>query len=297
LGGFACGTVSGANTRRYHGLLVAALRPPVERTVMVSKIDIAVRYLGERIELGTNEYADGTIAPRGYQHLHVFKLEGQTPVWQWVIRDALIEQRIWMAHGKNTTYVSLEVLRASASLEFEVAPLCTYRDYHWQLRGARDFQVNRVAGGIEIRAFEGAVPYRMTSQGEWFVAPDWHWNFRHRAESERGLDDVEDLLRPATLQFTLKEGQSRAVTVTAERDEPQSAAESYQHEIARQNELLELLGAGIHNRRTRPDTGASVDTMKELALAADQFIVARQASNATEPSGSTVIAGYPWFSD
>ncbi len=80
IGGFASGTVAGPLARRYHGLLVAALTPPVGRTVLVSKIDEAVEYAGIHTELATNRWADGTVAPDGYRHIESFRLDGMTPV-------------------------------------------------------------------------------------------------------------------------------------------------------------------------------------------------------------------------
>src|SRR5262245_19068053 len=81
LGGFAAGTVGGAFTRRYHGLLVAALTPPVGRTLLVAKLDETLEYAGARVEIGMNRWADGTIAPGGHRHIESFRLEGTSPVW------------------------------------------------------------------------------------------------------------------------------------------------------------------------------------------------------------------------
>ena len=105
---------------------------------MVAKLDAAAIYRGQRFELATNEYADGTIAPRGYVHLDSFRLDGSIPVWTWLVGDALIEQRMWMRHGENTTYVRYAVLRADQPVELELTPLCTYRDYHAHHRGFRE---------------------------------------------------------------------------------------------------------------------------------------------------------------
>src|SRR5882757_887655 len=99
LGGFAASTLPGLNTRRYHGLLVAALRPPLERTLLVAKLDVTAIYRAQRFELATNEFVDGTVAPRGHVHLESFHLDGTLPVWTWLIDDARIEQRLWMQHG------------------------------------------------------------------------------------------------------------------------------------------------------------------------------------------------------
>src|SRR6266513_1933795 len=81
LGGFACGTVAQANTRRYHGLLVASLQPPVQRVLMVSKVEVLVRYRNRSYELGSNEFAGGTISPRGFELLSAFEDQDGLPVW------------------------------------------------------------------------------------------------------------------------------------------------------------------------------------------------------------------------
>src|ERR1700733_4954797 len=135
LGGFACGTIAQTNTRRYHGLLIAALAPPGERTLMVAKLDVTARYRGSPFELACNEFADGTIAPQGFARLADFHLEEGMPVWTYALGDARLEERIWMAHGHNTTYVSFALRHASQPLELSLLPLCTYRDFHAHTQG------------------------------------------------------------------------------------------------------------------------------------------------------------------
>ena len=112
LGGYASSTIAGVNTRRYHGLLVAALAPPVERTVLVAGLVEWASHGGKRFPLATEEYADGTIDPHGYDYLESFHLDGTLPVWTFALDDALLERRVWMAYGSNTTYVSYHVVRA-----------------------------------------------------------------------------------------------------------------------------------------------------------------------------------------
>ncbi len=286
LGGFAAGTIAGANTRRYHGLLVASLRPPVERVVMVAKLEGFASYRGRRYALSANEYLDGTIDPHGYRHLASFRLEGLIPVWSWSLGDALLEARVWMAQGRNTTYVSYSLPRASAPLELELAPLCTYRDYHSHNRGRQQYGINAIAAGVEIVAFQGARPYRILAEdGECSIASDWFWNFRHRLESERGLDDGEDLCRPATFRVRLEPGATSALILDAETTPPRPTLEAYARERSRHDELLA--------RAALPEDPAWI---RQLALAADQFIVERRDAGG-QALGETVIAGYPWFSD
>ncbi|MDT8282776.1 MAG: glycogen debranching enzyme N-terminal domain-containing protein, partial [Gammaproteobacteria bacterium] len=130
IGGFASSTVCNTNTRRYHGLLMAAFSPPVERTLLVAALDVTVHYGAEQYALFSHEYTDGTIDPQGYLQLESFHLDHGLPVWRYAIADALIEKRVLMAPGKNTSYVNFKVLRASADIHLECKPLCTYRDYH-----------------------------------------------------------------------------------------------------------------------------------------------------------------------
>src|SRR5919106_1494099 len=116
LGGFASGTVAGTLTRRYHGLLTAALDPPLGRTLLVAKVEEQAAYDGLEVALATNRWADGTVDPHGYRALERFRLEGTTPVWTYAVADALVEKRVWMEPGANTTYVRYAVLRARVPL-------------------------------------------------------------------------------------------------------------------------------------------------------------------------------------
>ncbi len=294
LGGYASGTVSGANTRRYHGLLVAALRPPLERTVMVAKVDATAHYDGDGkvYPLATNEYTGSVIDPRGYRKLESFRLEGLIPVWTYALADAHLEQRVWMAHGHNTTYLTFTLVRALDSLWLKLTPLCTYRDYHNHRRGGWQPMVKLIQGGVEIKASDNAQPYRVVAdRGKFTQSGDWYWNFKHRAEKQRGLDDVEDLFAPGHFNATLHPGETLTLICSTEPVEPHPGVEALQQEHQRQEALL----AG---------TPADEPTwINHLALAADQFIVQRspetndQPGNSAQQWGTTVLAGYPWFSD
>ena len=299
IGGFASSSVSLMNTRRYHGLLFASLRPPVERVALVSKLDVTALYGNTEVPLAANEFADGTIAPRGFRQLESFRLEGLVPVWTWAVGDARVEQRLWMRHGENTTYVQFTRIGGSKELRLRLEPLSTYRDYHWQPRGERAFRVEPVRDGIQIVAYDGAQPYRiLCSDARIEARPQWHWNFKHRDETARGLDDIEDLFRPAILEIDLRLGQTRAVILTAEPQTPMPAAEALAAERARQREISSRYGAALRVFDPQADvaTGQLAPVAEQLALAADQFLVERRDALGT-PLGKTVIAGYPWFGD
>lgn len=284
LGGFASGTVALANTRRYHGLLVASFKPPVDRLVLVSKVDVEVMYRGAHCALTSNEFRDGTVAPRGFEHLVDFRLEGQLPVWTFAVSDALIELRIYAVQGENTAYLRVRVVAASAPVEITLTPLCAYRDYHAHMSGGWQPGLTPEPSAVTVNAFEGAHPYRLSvDRGEFEARPEWHWNFLHRVERQRGLDEGEDLFRPGVFRAVLLSGGSLHLTASAESGERLEGGIALLREIQRVQRIARAVPSG------------APEWLSRLHLAADQFIVARAVDG--ELVGKTVIAGYPWFSD
>lgn len=136
LGGFASGTVAGALTRRYHGLLVTAEHPPLGRVVRFSKVDETLTYDGLISEIYSNQWqsAAAPLIPNGYEQIDYFYLDGATPVWIYSLADALIEKRIWMEQGANTTYVQYTLLRGRVPLELTIRLFATHRDMHSNAR-------------------------------------------------------------------------------------------------------------------------------------------------------------------
>ena len=206
------------------------------------------------------------------------------PVWRYAVADALIEKRILIQAGSNTTLVNLKILRASGSLIFTLQPLCTYRDYHSHSHGGWDLGMQEIESGVEIIAFSGAHPYRITCENAAFsLNPDWYWQFKHRAETARGLDDTEDLFRPGHFGLALSEGEQATIVLTAE------VSASADFGLIKQR-LDQQQQASLN----RLPTGAP-EWIRQLTLAAGQFIVERWNDN--QAVGKTIIAGYPWFSD
>ena len=290
LGGYACGTLSGANTRRYHGFLMASFRPPVERTLLVSKVDITIEYLAREYPLFTNEFADNTVTPAGFIHLESFALADGVPVWRYALADALLEQRIFMGRDVNTSYLRLEVLRATAPVKVMLKPLVTYRDYHSHGRGVRPFKAHRGTDRCTIEAFPGARPYTLALQGGTYEAADlWYWSFLHREELARGMDAIEDLWGPGSFTVEMSAGDVRHFTATAEASEPVAGDDVLKALVHKSQRLLSALPK------------SAPPWVRSLAIASDQFIVRRDANVAAhadaKKSSSSVIAGYPWFTD
>jgi glycogen debranching enzyme len=325
LGGYASGTVAGINTRRYHGVLVAAATPPVGRTMLVAGLsDWAILegrrelhggrpLIGRRYPLCTHEYGDGTVDPGGYRYIEAFALDGMLPVWTYAFEDTLVEKRVWMAEGGSTTYVSYRLVRGGL-VTLRIIPLVTRRDFH-RLRSGADWRPDIDADGssVTIRA-DGAAPYRVIAPGGRFTPGGmWWWNFLHREETARGLDDREDLFAPGEFDLSLSLGEHAALVATAEDAPDLNTAGALAVARDRQDALLRRAGA----RDAEP-------IIRQLTLAADQFIVRRDAGgpdagapvfaaaraygvsqNVPAPdggrdgrrAGKTALAGYHWFSD
>jgi predicted glycogen debranching enzyme len=293
LGGYASGTLAGPNTRRYHGLLVAALAPPVERMVLVGAAVEWADYDGKRYPLFAFEYADGTIDRAGYKHIQVFELEGALPVWTYALADALVEKRVWMAYGVHTTYLSYRLLRGTRPLTLEITPLVTYRDFHALTRRAdQSFRADTRENGATIDAFDGARPFHLLASGGSFKPEDaWFEHFFHRVEAERGFDDTEsDLYAPGAFTATIQPGAAWTLVLSAEPNPDMDVDGALEAARERQRELL-------HRAKAKEADPA----VQQLVLAADQFIVARSEATTNNwqvsSDGKTVIAGYHWFAD
>jgi predicted glycogen debranching enzyme len=292
IGGYASGTVAGLLTRRYHGLLVAALQPPLGRTLLLSKLDEAVLYDHRSYSLHTNRWADGNISPQGYRYIERFALEGTIPVWRFAVADALLEKRVWMQQGANTTYVQYTLSRATQPLGLMLKALVNYRDYHGDTQSNNwQMSLEKVAQGICITAYPGATPfYLLSDSGSVSVIDNWYYGFDLAVERYRGLSDQEDHLHAVTWEVTLNPGESLTFVASTEKQANLQGEAALKLRRTQEQKLIAI--AQVH----RPlDSGELPAWIKHLVLAADQFIVDRPLPE--EPDGKTIIAGYHWFSD
>jgi|GEM_PF-1791977 predicted glycogen debranching enzyme len=217
-GGYAASSISGANTRRYHGLLVAAF--PTAHLVTLSKIDEELEVGGTLYRLGTNEYESGTIYPEGYLFLERVEVDGAIPTFVYHAANFTLVKTIWMEPGRNTTFVRYTLEEASAPTQLTLLPLCTYRNVHTELRGTADWHFGVTAQGdtVTIITHNNATPYHLITSPAANLVPLhlWYWRFRHRLEQARGLDSVEDLYLPGLWRVTLQAHQSFTVIATTE---------------------------------------------------------------------------------
>ncbi len=291
IGGFASGTVAGLLTRRYHGLLVAALKPPLGRTLLVAKLDEMVEYDGLRRPLFTNRWADGTVDPQGYREIERFRLEGRAPVWTYACADALLEKRIWMEQGADTTYVQYRLPRAKGPVGLELKALVNYRDYHATTRGdGWHMRVEAVPKGLRVVALDGARPFVLLAEGaEAQPSHDWYHGFDLAAERERGLDSREDHLHAGTFRSTLRPGGALTLVLSTEGSPPLDGEAAWERRQRHEKELLSRW------RTAEPAAKTAPAWIEQLVLAADQFVVRRLLPD--ESDGLSVIAGYHWFGD
>ncbi len=292
IGGYASGTIAGSQTRRYHGLLIAAFQPPVGRTQLVSAIDEIAHYAGADFSLATHRWASGAVEPKGFLLLEDFRLQGSTPVWTYALSDALLEKRVWMRQGENTTVIQYTLKRGSSALEMELKALVNYRDFH-SMTHANGWRMNITPSehGVEVRAFDGATPFYLTSSAS-ACEPrhEWYIGSYYPEETERGLSDREDRLFAALFRAKLETGSSVTVVVSTEAatslDAETARAEQANHDV----KLFQEWQA-----RNEALAGDAPSWLWQLILAADQFIV--QRSLPEEPNGRSIIAGYHWFGD
>ncbi|HZQ69173.1 MAG TPA: amylo-alpha-1,6-glucosidase [Terriglobales bacterium] len=279
IGGFASATISGCNTRRYHGLLVAATKPPVGRYVLLSKVEETLIIDGKTFELGTNRYP-GVVHPQGFSLLQQFRLD-PFPVFTFSADGIELEKSVFMVQGENTTVVQYRILTPNArQIQLEVRPLIAFRDYHslTHENGAINSNIEQRPGLESFSPYRDLPPlYLANDASEVKHAGDWYRNFEYDAERERGLDYVEDLFSPCILRFNLSAKPQAALIASTERHKVSAAQSHRDSEIARRRE-----GA----QRSPVDD----EFVRSLSSATDQYIVSRG-------NQKSVIAGYHWFAD
>jgi predicted glycogen debranching enzyme len=275
IGGFSSSTITGLNTRRYHGLLVAATKPPVGRMVLLSKMEETLVIAGRRVDLSSNLYP-GVVHPQGYRHLKRFHLE-PFPSFVYDVDGAELEKSIFMVYGENTTVIRYQLRGADAALELR--PLIAFRDYHNTTRENCALNPSlRINNGYVILSPYQDCPSLCLTHTAAAVLPEGNWyrNFEYAREQERGLDYREDLFNPLVFIFDLSRRPHATVVASTEARTVESVERWQAAEIERRHNVIAAAGADPFAR--------------SLVRAADQFIVCRG-------EGSTVIAGYHWFSD
>jgi predicted glycogen debranching enzyme len=300
IGGYAMGTIAGSLTRRYHGLLIAALRQPLGRKLLVTKLDETIHYDGSEYRIYHNHWRDGTEEPNGYRFLERFHLEGTSPVWSYAFGDALLEKMVWMQPGANSTYIHYTLKRAQKPVAISARALVNFRDYHHTtLPHQWSADIVPVHDGLRIHAFEDAQPFFLLSNSaHWFPRHEWYENFYLEEEVYRGQSDYLDAnLYAGHCNFHLGPGQSATIVVSTENAPSLNGASAYIQRLDHEKHLLERATVLDAKNWSKSTVNLPIEegVIEQLILAADQFIVKRSTSSVAD--GRSIIAGFPWFSD
>ncbi len=282
IGGFASGTISGANTRRYHGLLVAATKPPLGRLVLLSKLEETLIVNGKSYELSANQYPN-SVHPNGYVFLKEFH-QNPLPTWVYETEDFEIEKTVFMPTGENSTFIEYKFApknpEAKQDCKLEIRPLLAFRDYHQLKNQDANFDANY---SVETN-YVSVQPH--SDMPELYINFDhaevektgfWYRDFEYAIEKERGFDFREDLFQPFVLKFDLKERKEIFLIASTSARNIKTPMVPRLCEVFRRETIVS--NAGFEN-----------EFLQKLVAASDQFIVSRGA-------GKTIIAGYHWFSD
>ena len=302
LGGFASGTISGVITRRYHGLLIAALPAPLGRIVMLSHVAAQVRYDdGRRIEIGGREQLQPTQnAHSGY--LTEFRLECGLPVWQYDIDGLILETRLFLSHMQNTVRVMYRLLDGADHVELGLRPSVNFRPQEAPVSEPLGwpYEFRAVGDRYELALKDSPVPpLRLMLQ-----ADDVTFTLKGKriervlypVEEHRGYQARGDLWSPGYYRLRLARGERAALVASTESFD--------EMEVLKPEAALDAERARRRRLIAQAVPAAREGIAAELVIAADQFIItpAGRTEEAARARASgdevrTVIAGYHWFTD
>ncbi|MDG4555527.1 MAG: amylo-alpha-1,6-glucosidase [Candidatus Competibacter sp.] len=329
LGAYAAGTIAGTLTRRYHGLLIAPVFPPLGRWLVFTKADATLLDGDREIPLFSNRWGGGVVSPEGHVHLESFHLHGRMPVWRYALGDRTVEQRIWLEPGANTVYIAwrLEIppnlplakgggeaggifvspsgkRGVTGDLSLRVRLLVNARDHHVGMNpGGFAPQVEIVEQQLHVVCPDRFKLNFQAAGGQFQTEWDWIENFDLPLERERGLPERDAHLCIGHALLTLRPGVWVGVVASlreeASADLDAALQRFLDHEVALIEHARPSLQIPPNPSLPKGDGEAGgispPDWIDQLVLAADSFLFARPVP--ALPDGESVIAGYPWFGD
>lgn len=289
LGGYSSGTVSGAHTRRYHGLLVAALDPPHGRQVILSQVDELLTINGVVHQLATNHWASGVVSPTGYKQIESFTIL-PAPTWVYEFNGNYLIKECTLTWGTNELQIGYTWLpdsdNAPEDVQLSVRFLTGYRNFHEKVAGSSDDRYPQFVSPNHsvIILSEAAKRLCLTwNRGEYETQKQWWWDYHLPEETARGEPDREDLFFVGSLATRLVAESQFSIGASLDKPvEKPDATAAVEKALKRQRNLLRIANL--------PRTQSA----NMLVLASDQFVVGRTADENEELG---VIEGYPWFAE
>jgi len=301
LGGYASGTIGGANTRRFHGFLIAALPAPLGRTMMFNHLEEVLEGDGICWRLSGDEHGGREVAFPEDGILEEFTIENGKPVWRFSMNGIRLEKRVLMPHLQNTSYIVYRLLEGPAGLRLRLRPSLHFRPHEGLVAEpiSNKWQVSIVEGGcgIDLTDGEDYPALRLLAFGARATIQQDPRTFEHvlyRIEKSRGYEHEGGLWSPGVIQVDLKLGEECGVVASVEPWDVIKAL-PYAGACAAENERIARLLT--ISKQTDPFA-------QSLVIAADQFVInpatrvadeARVRASGDEPR--TIIAGYHWFTD
>ena len=304
IGGYASSTIPGASTRRYHGLLMAATKPPLGRVLLLSKLEECLCFEGKETPLSTNIYPNA-IYPEGYKNLVQFSLN-PFPTFNYSMNGIHIKKTVFMVHGENTTVILYQVNGRGEqpfALTLKVRVMVAFRDYHSITRENPSLKTDCkiLANGICLQPYDTLPPmYLFHNAHSIDKASFWYKNMEYPKEIERGLEAHEDHFSPFALHFDLNKGSDFFIVASTKEYNTVDIFELLNKETIRRKNIY--IAQHSHKQTTPPVStpsqgqdegeGKKLTALVESLLAAsDSFIVKR------EDDKKSIIAGYHWFGD
>jgi predicted glycogen debranching enzyme len=303
LGGYASGTIAGVITRRYHGLLIAALGAPLGRTVMLSHVAEQVRFAdGRHVEIGGRERSGDAADAHGAGHLVEFRLEAGLPVWRYDIDGTVVEKRVFLPHMQNTVEIVYELVAGAADVELALRPSVNFRAQEAPVSEPLGWPYEFRAVGDEHQIWLCNSHYPPLRMRLWADDPTFLLkgkridNVQYPVEESRGYQNRGDLWSPGYFRLKLGRGRRAAFVASSEAIDTMSVLEPQAAFAAEQRRRERLIA--------QAEPAAREGRAAELVLAADQFIITPAGrveetarAHAFGDEVRTVIAGYHWFTD
>lgn len=297
IGGYASSTIIGANTRRYHGLLVAPLNPPAKRNLILSKLDESIELAGKKYDLYTNvgkEYIS-----HGYNYMQSFSKE-ILPIFKYKVEDIEISKNICMQYGKNTVQVFYKIKNGKSKSKLTLAPIMNFRDFH-NMHTNHDFTINQEIKDNKIKVVIDdniSTPiYMKITEGNYIKhEKDIFYNMLYLEEEKRGFYPEENHIVSGRFEIEIEPEEEKEIAYICSLEEnidEINPRELINAEIIRQNELYNQSLLIDNRKQNKTKEEEENDRLKKTFMTAiDNFIVYRPTFGLY-----TAIAGYPWFLD
>ena len=289
IGGFAASTVTGANTRKYHGLLIAALTPPARRFLILSKVDESIEFDGCKYPLYTN-ICDNYISD-GYKNIESFEKK-YVPTYNFKIGDIKIQKIISMQYGRNTVVVLYKIKNGKHKMKLSLTPIINYRDFH-QVNKETNFELKEKINGTKVKIIikdESQTPFYMKcSEGKYIEHHnDIFYRMFYIEEEKRGFDPVENHAIPGRYEIEVNPNEEKEISFVFSLEE--NIDEIKAGDIIKQEE--ERLKEIVKNTKLIDEKTKDKELIEDFIITTDSFIAYRPSFGL-----HTIIAGYPWFLD